>query len=104
MADKITAMFESGEVDIDNVFFPDETWMETGVGGRVIKQNDRKYFDVKKQDVMNVLEQGKAQRYPGIMLHLTVSPFGGWAMSTPFFFSQEERVTAEAYVSLFGGT
>ena len=106
VAEKLVAMLDSEEIDIDNVFFSDETWVDMGVAGRANTQNDRKYFDrkVRKSDAVGELEQGKAQRNPGIMVHLTVSSYGGGDVLEPYFYAPGDRVTAEKYVSLPEGT
>lgn len=78
----LTTSFESGEIDIDSVFFPDETRVDLGVAYRANSKNDVVYVDAykKKDDVIDQLEVGKQQRHRGLMLHHTVSSFGGGMM------------------------
>ena len=67
MALATVGMFESKGLQIDDIFFSHDTWIETGTGGHIYKQNNRKYFwvGVKKKNVIQEIEQEKAQRHLG---------------------------------------
>ena len=86
---EIARLLDSGVINIDNVFFSDETWLDTSAQERLNAQNDRVYFEcgTKKCDAMGQLEQGKAQRIGGIMVHLAVSSFGGGDVLEPYFYA-----------------
>ena len=106
VAAELTASLESGEMDIDAAFFSDETWVDVGAPYRVNSKNDVVYVDAdeKKADAMDQLQVGKKQKYPGIMLHLTVSSMNGGVMLEPYFYGAGAHVTGEAYSALLGGT
>ena len=105
IAKSIVALFDSGELAAGDIFFADETWIDQDCDGQLNSQNERIYFPpgTKRDDVMAQLEKPKAQRAPGLMVHLAVSSHGGGVMLKPFRMLPGETITAEVYQQMLAG-